>query len=210
MFCCSLLFSTEKKEKRKTIPSPTQSSTKTVNILLSTGVLSSTSPQHFFFNNITFSAPAAPSLLDATLTAGALPPNAPPGTAGYNVLDLKFGDVVDLVVYNTDTGVHPLHLHGQSFWVMAQGAQNSGPFDPGSGGADGDLLTEVPSRPGPPSGGPGRKRRAAAAAAATSAPPKRKEEEKEEARRRRPSRALSRASASVAMRGVNETTSWTR
>ena len=93
-------------------------------------MLSSTSPQYFFFNNITFSAPAAPSLLDATLTAGALPPNAPPGTAGYNVLDLKFGDVVDLVVYNTDTGVHPLHLHGQSFWVMAQGAQNSGPFDP--------------------------------------------------------------------------------
>jgi len=107
-----------------------QPSTKTVNILLSTGTLSATSPQYFFFNNITFSSPAAPSLLDKTLTAGALPPNAAPGTAGYNVLDLTFGDVVDLVIYNTDTGVHPLHLHGQSFWIMAQGPQNSGPYDP--------------------------------------------------------------------------------
>lgn len=119
-----------------------KASTKTVNILLSTGVLSSTSPQYFFFNNITFLAPSAPSLLDSSLATGAPAPNAAPGMAGYNVLDLKFGDVVDLVIYNTDTGVHPLHLHGQSFWIMAQGQKNSGPYDP----ATSPQLTPLKAR----------------------------------------------------------------
>ena len=50
--------------------------------------------------------------------------------------------------------------------------------------------------------------RAAAVAVAKSAPPKRKEEETR--RRSCPSRAPSGASASVATRGVNGTTSWTR
>lgn len=90
---------------------PPPNATITVPLVISTGGLSSVdpSPQFFFFNNITLmplnnSSPLndAP-LLEQQLTTG-LPPNASPGTAGYNVVELKFGDVVDLVVTNTDEG----------------------------------------------------------------------------------------------------------
>lgn len=90
---------------------PPPNATITIPLVISTGGLSSVdpSPQYFFFNNITFaplndSAPLDdPPLLEEQLTTG-LPPNASPGTAGYNVIELKFGDVVDLVVTNTDEG----------------------------------------------------------------------------------------------------------
>ena len=100
--------------------------TKTVEILLSTGFLAEEGkgPQYFFFNNVSWSVPGTVALLD-TPDAGKLPASASSadGTlkAGSNIIDLKFGDVVDFVVTNTDDGDHPLHLHGQSFWVMAAG-----------------------------------------------------------------------------------------
>lgn len=34
----------------------------------------------------------------------------------------------------TITGVHPLHLHGMSFWVMAQGPAEAGAYDAATGG----------------------------------------------------------------------------
>jgi hypothetical protein len=103
--------------------------TVTVPILLDTGFLSSTSAQFFFFNNITFSPVQSPSMLAQDASPSGLPPNAAPNTAGVNVLSFKFGDVVDFVINNSDTGDHPLHLHGQSFWVMAAGEPNAGPFN---------------------------------------------------------------------------------
>jgi iron transport multicopper oxidase len=108
---------------------PPPPASKSVPILLSTGQVTSTSAQYFFFNNITLSLPPQPATLDSALTTG-LPPNAAPNTAGYHVLDFNYGDVVDLVFYNSDPGVHPLHLHGQSFWIMAQGQAGDGPYDP--------------------------------------------------------------------------------
>lgn len=111
-----------------TVPPPP--ATVSVPILLSTGFLSPTSPQYFFFNNITFAPPSQPAMLQTALSPGGLPPNAAPGTPGYNVLKFKYGDVVDFVINSLDTGPHPLHLHGQSFWVMAEGAPNAGFYDP--------------------------------------------------------------------------------
>ncbi|RKO85746.1 multicopper oxidase-domain-containing protein [Blyttiomyces helicus] len=48
----------------------------------------------------------------------ALSPNA-------NAVELKFGQVVQLVFYNYDTGEHPWHLHGHNFWIVAQGTASS-------------------------------------------------------------------------------------
>ena len=79
-------------------------STRTVPITLSTGFLSSTSAQYFYFNNITFSVPPSPSMLQTLRSPGGLPPNAAPTTAGYNVLSFPLGEVVDFVIWNQDTG----------------------------------------------------------------------------------------------------------
>ncbi|KAJ3284165.1 hypothetical protein HDU79_008436 [Rhizoclosmatium sp. JEL0117] len=45
--------------------------------------------------------------------------------AASNTLFVKTGQVVDIIVRNDDAGEHPMHLHGQSFWVMDMGVANS-------------------------------------------------------------------------------------
>ena len=92
------------------VAQPPPPATVTVPILLSTGFLSSTSAQYFYFNNITFSPPSQPAILQSALSPVGVPPNAAPDTAGYNVLKFPYSAVVDLVIYNTDTGDHPLHV----------------------------------------------------------------------------------------------------
>ena len=39
--------------------------------------------------------------------------------SGAQPFVLKYGDVVDLFINNTDGGEHPIHLHGHQFWVVA-------------------------------------------------------------------------------------------
>jgi hypothetical protein len=36
--------------------------------------------------------------------------------------------VIELVIDNWDEGEHPIHLHGRRVYVMARGAEDSGPF----------------------------------------------------------------------------------
>ena len=36
--------------------------------------------------------------------------------------------VIELVIDNWDEGEHPIHLHGRRVYVMARGAEESGPF----------------------------------------------------------------------------------
>jgi iron transport multicopper oxidase len=45
-------------------------------------------------------------------------------------VDIKEGEVIDIVINNHDGGEHPLHLHGHWYWVMARGADDAGDFDP--------------------------------------------------------------------------------
>lgn len=82
--------------------------TKTAELLLTTGFLTKEGegPQYFFFNNVTWSVPGSLALLDSQKDAK-LPANAASDgalTAGSNILEFKFGDVVDFVVTNTDDG----------------------------------------------------------------------------------------------------------
>ena len=46
--------------------------------------------------------------------------------------------VIELVLDNWDEGEHPIHIHGRRFYVMARGAENSGPFSNST-----QILNEV-------------------------------------------------------------------
>lgn len=47
-------------------------------------------------------------------------PGAQPGNKTY-VVEVPYGAVVDLVLINPGAMVHPMHLHGQRFWVLGAG-----------------------------------------------------------------------------------------
>lgn len=53
-------------------------------------------------------------------------PDAQPGNNTY-IQEVPFGAVVDVVLINPGTMLHPMHLHGQRFWVLGAG--------------NGDILT---------------------------------------------------------------------
>lgn len=55
-----------------------------------------------------------------TAKAPALLPAAVPQARTYNI-DVDQGDVVDLLLVNPSLMVHPMHLHGSGFWVLAAG-----------------------------------------------------------------------------------------
>lgn len=57
-------------------------------------------------------------------------PGAEPGNKTY-VVDVPYGAVVDLALINPGGMVHPMHLHGQRFWVL--GAGNGQILTPGGG-----------------------------------------------------------------------------
>ncbi|ODM98419.1 Laccase-2 [Orchesella cincta] len=38
--------------------------------------------------------------------------------------------VIQVVINNDNDGAHPWHLHGHTFWVMATGEENDGPYNP--------------------------------------------------------------------------------
>lgn len=57
----------------------------------------------------------APTVAPAVLTSKSVP-----GPRTYN-LEVKLGDVFDLVLVNPSIMVHPMHFHGQGFWVLGSG-----------------------------------------------------------------------------------------
>ena len=44
-----------------------------------------------------------------------------------SIFTLNF-QVIELVIDNWDEGEHPIHVHGRRVYVMARGAEESGPF----------------------------------------------------------------------------------
>ena len=84
------------------------------------------------FNNITWVDPVVPLYLTkARWGLG----NATIGNRNYmtHVVPVKFGEVVDIVVMNNGAGsipeIHPFHLHGYRFWVVAHGQLPYHPAD---------------------------------------------------------------------------------
>lgn len=69
---------------------------------------------HIAFNNNTFSLPHDQPLLMSVMNNVQLPQSASP-------LYIDHKNVVQLVVNNPSFGVHPMHLHGHTFWVLGAG-----------------------------------------------------------------------------------------
>jgi FtsP/CotA-like multicopper oxidase with cupredoxin domain len=91
------------------------------------------------FNNVSFAfSPSSPSLQERYSGTPPGPPPKPNGRGsavfGFNVLEVRTGEVVEIRIDNFDTGEHPIHLHGtDGFWVTRYGAPNDGPYAPGKG-----------------------------------------------------------------------------
>lgn len=70
-----------------------------------------------FFNNITYVAPKVPTLMTA-LTAGDDATNALVYGSNTNTFVLQKDEIIEIVLNNQDTGVHPFHLHGHVFQTI--------------------------------------------------------------------------------------------
>lgn len=81
-----------------------------------------------FFNGITWTAPKVPALFTA-LSAGDNATN--PTVYGHytNPFVLEYGDTIDIVLNNDDTGDHPFHLHGHTFQVIYRSEDDAGHWD---------------------------------------------------------------------------------
>ncbi|ODN00014.1 L-ascorbate oxidase [Orchesella cincta] len=51
----------------------------------------------------------------------------PEATSHFN---MKYGDIVQVVINNPELGPHPIHLHGHHFWVVGMGHSGDGSYDP--------------------------------------------------------------------------------
>ncbi|KAG1741488.1 Fet3 protein [Suillus paluster] len=93
---------------------PAVSPTSTVDLLFGFNTMND-GTNHGFINNIVYNAPLVPAIMSAL----SLGENATSEDAygPYSFL-LNYGDVVDLVVKNTDTGQHPFHLHGYKVQIV--------------------------------------------------------------------------------------------
>ncbi|KAG2146288.1 Fet3 protein [Suillus clintonianus] len=70
---------------------------------------------HGYFNNLVYNPPLVPAIMSAL----SLGENATSLTAyGPYSFVVNYGDVVDLVVKNADTGQHPFHLHGYKVQIV--------------------------------------------------------------------------------------------
>ncbi|KIJ14567.1 Ferroxidase [Paxillus involutus ATCC 200175] len=72
------------------------------------------------FNNVVYNSPLVPAIM-STLTLGS---NATVQEAygPYSIL-LNHLDVVDIVIKNSDVGMHPFHLHGHQFQIVNRAEQ---------------------------------------------------------------------------------------
>ncbi|CAF1445753.1 unnamed protein product, partial [Didymodactylos carnosus] len=74
------------------------------------------------FNNISFL-----HLMDTTLLS--LTRAQQPYPQSNNVQIIQYGDIIDIILNNHDTGEHPIHLHGHIFWILAAGKTNDGDYN---------------------------------------------------------------------------------
>lgn len=72
-----------------------------------------------WFNNITYIAQVVPSLATA-LTTGKAASNASIYGANVNAMVAEFGQLVEIVVNNYDTGAHIMHIHGHAPQLVAR------------------------------------------------------------------------------------------
>ena len=70
-----------------------------------------------------YTSPSEPTLLAAA--------RGVPLPEASKVIRVSNGTAVQLTIWNNDTGEHPFHLHGHSFWVVERGRGPSRP-DPGT------------------------------------------------------------------------------
>ncbi|RYP91763.1 hypothetical protein DL770_002107 [Monosporascus sp. CRB-9-2] len=76
------------------------------------------------FNSTTYIAQKVPTLYSA-VTLG--PHNTNPEVYGQvNPFIAEYGDVVEIIIYNNDTAIHPFHLHGHQFQVIQRAPSNAG------------------------------------------------------------------------------------
>jgi iron transport multicopper oxidase len=83
-----------------------------------------------FFNGITYVPQKVPTLYTALSAPADVVTNASIYGANSHALILNYGDIVELIVNNDDTGKHPFHLHAHNFQVVARGDDNAGFYDP--------------------------------------------------------------------------------
>lgn len=72
-----------------------------------------------FFNGITYNAPKVPTLYSA-LSSGKLATEAAIYGSNTNTFVLQYGEVIEIVLNNMDPGIHPFHLHGHTFQLVAR------------------------------------------------------------------------------------------
>ncbi|KAL2315998.1 Iron transport multicopper oxidase fio1 [Schizosaccharomyces pombe] len=78
-------------------------------------------------NDSSYVFPKVPSIMIANST-NVDGYNLEPVTYGpyTNAYIFEYGDVVDVIIDNHDTGKHPFHLHGHTFQVLERGEENAG------------------------------------------------------------------------------------
>lgn len=72
-----------------------------------------------FFSNLTYVAPKTPTLL-TVLAAGDEATNELIYGSNTDSFVLGYGETIDIVVNNQDTGKHPFHLHGHTFQLISR------------------------------------------------------------------------------------------
>lgn len=80
-----------------------------------------------FFNDQTYVAPKVPTLY-SVLSSGDLATNPQVYGVNSNSFVLDYGQTVEIILNNYDTGKHPFHLHGHSFQVVARSDDDGGPY----------------------------------------------------------------------------------
>lgn len=76
------------------------------------------------FNDISFHGPMNTTLTQLVRASQPFPPIS-------HVISINTMDVVDFVIFNNDTGEHPIHIHGHRFLVLGMGEPNAGLWDAG-------------------------------------------------------------------------------
>lgn len=91
-----------------------------------------------FFNNHTYVAPKVPTLLTVLSAPKNLLKDSRIYGSNTNSFILNSGDVIELVINNEDDNIHPMHMHGHQFQVVArsQGFDEPVHYDPGNSKLD--------------------------------------------------------------------------
>lgn len=92
------------------------------------------------FNDISFVYPKVPVLYTA-LSAGELATNPTIYGKDSPAYVLGYGEIIDIVLNNDDTGRHPFHLHGHVFQVIHRSEEDAGHFN-----ASGVTFPSVPMK----------------------------------------------------------------